>query len=279
MKKLILFLSLISFMLHACKQEINYQVSPDGLKYHFFEKNAAGKRGEVGDIYLLDIQAKRPDDSVILNTHLMGRKLKFERNKPVFPGDFHSALAMMQSGDSLVFVQIADSFYNKSFRLGLPSYLKPDDEIRFYVKVHDILNPFQHKMTMFEFELDEMENYLRKKKWKAQTDSLSGIKYEFLVKNESGSSLKNGDSVRIQYHYQLLDGKMIARSNPDDLTGFKVGSEQHIPGLSRLLMLCKSGERVRALIPFEQALGEQGNAQIPPYATIVADITIKEIVK
>lgn len=278
MKRQLLFLALISVLLHACKQEINYQVSPDGLKYYFFEKNAAGKRGQIGDIYLLDIQAKRPDDSVILNTHLMGRKLKFERNKPVFPGDFHSALAMMQTGDSLVFIQIADSFYNKSFRLGLPSYLNPGDEIRFFVKVHDILNPFQHKMTMFEFELDEMENYLRKKKWNAKTDSLSGIKYEFLTKNESGTFLKNGDSVRMDYLYQLLDGKMIARSNPNDPVGFRVGSEQHIPGLSRLLLLCKNGERVRALIPFEQALGEQGNARIPPYATIVADITVKEII-
>jgi FKBP-type peptidyl-prolyl cis-trans isomerase FkpA len=210
MKQQLFFLALISVMLHACKQEIQYQVSPEGLKYHFFEKNNGGKRGEVGDIYLLDIQAKRPDDSIIINTYALGRKLKFERNNPVFPGDFHSALAMMQTGDSLVFVQIADSFYTTSFRLGMPSYLKPGDEIRFYVKVQDILNPFQHKMTMFEFELDEMETYLRKKKWKAQTDSLSGIKYEFLNRNETGSPLKNGDSVRIQYHYQLLDGKMIA---------------------------------------------------------------------
>lgn len=266
---------LLLFAGTSCQKEIAYQSSEKGLQYHFFERDEHGKSGEKGDIYLLEVQAMRPDDSVFLNTRQLGRKLKFERNQEVYPGDFHHALSLMHVGDSMVFKVVADSFYNRSFKLGLPAYLKPDDEIRFFVRVKDIMNPYQHKMTMFEFELEQMESFIKEKKWTVVTDTLTGIKFEWMRHDSSQRAISVGDSIQMKYHYQTLEGKMIARSNPDDWLGFKVGSQQHITGLSRLLSLCHYGDKVRALIPFEQALGERGSAYIPPYTTFVSEIEIQ----
>ncbi len=259
----------------SCQKKVTYQTSEKGLQYHFYERAEDGKAGEKGDIYLLEVQAMRPDDSVFLDTRQLGRKLKFERNEEVYPGDFHHALSLMHVGDSMAFKIVADSFYNRSFKLGLPTYLKPDDEIRFFVRVKDIMNPYQHKMTMFEFELEQMESFIEEKKWTVVTDTLTGIKFEWMKQDSLSRAISVGDSIRMKYHYQTLEGKMIARSNPDDWVGFKVGSQQHIPGLSRLLTLCHYGDKVRAIIPFEHALGERGSAYIPPYTTIVSEIEIQ----
>lgn len=259
----------------SCKKELTYQLSEKGMPYHFFERSEQGKRGEIGDIYLLELQAMRPDDSVFLDTRALGRFLKFKRSQEVFPGDFHHALGMMSKGDSMVFKQIADSFYNRSFNIGLPPYVKASDELRFFVRVKDILNPYEHKMTMFEFELDQMEEFIRKKAWNVKTDSSSGIKYEITERDSSTRPIRNGDSILMKYHYTTLEGRMIARSNPDDWVGFEVGSEEHIPGLSIVLNKCRYGDKIRALIPFEQALGENGNAYVPPYTTFVVELEIK----
>jgi FKBP-type peptidyl-prolyl cis-trans isomerase len=41
----------------------------------------------------------------------------------------------------------------------------------------------------------------------------------------------------------------------------------------------KEGEKVRAVIPYEQAFGENGNAGMPPFTTIVMEIEVHKVTK
>lgn len=255
----------------ACKKSPTFKRSPEGLQYRFVEQTEIGKTGQVGDIYLVNLRALREDDSVFLDTRSMGNKLKFQRGKSAYPGDFQQALSYMKVGDSVVFRFRADSFYVQTFNLPVPAYLTSVEYIRMYIGLEDILSPIEHKVRMYQYELEEMETYLADKKWDYLTDTLTGIKYEVLEEGE-GSTYQDGDEVNYKYFMKLTDGKIVVRTNPDSYLSTVVDDGTHIEGLDHLFRSMKPGGKVRALIPFSLAFGDVGNAVVPAYSTIVVEL-------
>jgi FKBP-type peptidyl-prolyl cis-trans isomerase 2 len=264
-------LLLISVIFWSCNQSETFKRSPEGLEYRFVKQEEIGKTGKVGDIYLVNLQALREDDSVFLDTREMGNKLKFQRGKSAYPGDFQEALSYLKVGDSAVFRLRADSFYVQTFSLPVPPYLRSDEYIRMYIGLKDILSPIEHTVKMYQYELEEMESYLAENKWTYRTDTASGIKYEVL-KGGTGKVYGDGEEVNYKYLMKLTDGKMVVRTNPDSYVTTVVNDGTHIEGLDHLFRMMKPGGKVRALIPFSLAFGDEGNAVVPAYSTIVVEL-------
>ena len=233
----------------SCKKEIKYEKTTSGLEYHYFEKSDTGTKGKPGYYYLVDMVGQREDDSIFINSYELGQKIKLVRTHPPLHSLFNDALGMLRKGDSIIFKMKADSFF-RPLGQAVPGYIKPNENIRFTMKVKDILDPEAHLLMMYVNELDKMLEYIKLKKWNVTTDMTTGIKYEFVKKGNAVKAI-TGDEVEVNYFFTYLNDKIIIRSNPGDKV--TVGSLENLKGMSTLLLLAEEGSKVRAILPFAEA--------------------------
>ena len=104
----------------------------------------------------------------------------------------------------------------------------------------------------------------------------SGLQYEVLTEG-TGKSPKATDKVRCHYEGRLTDGSVFdssyQRGEPADF-----GLNQVIPGWTEGVQLMKEGAKYRFHIPYLLGYGERGaGASIPPYATLVFDVELIEV--
>ena len=106
----------------------------------------------------------------------------------------------------------------------------------------------------------------------------SGLRYNIISKN-NGNKPKVGDTVKVHYKGQLIDGTVFDSSyKRNDPIEFKLGIGQVIKGWDEGISLLSVGEKARFLIPANLAYGEMGaGGVIPPNATLVFDVELIEI--
>jgi len=270
------FVSLLAFSFPSCKDSKTYEltVSPSGVAYHFFESDPGAATGNVGDVYELNLSLANQRDSVFMRKMLM-----FQRNRPVYRGDFHEALSLLHKGDSAVFKVQADSFF-LHHGMSMPKAVKPGESLLIYLRCSKIMNPIEHLIFKNEEELKAINAFIERKSWNANTDT-TGIKWERVkTRVPEGEQVEIGDTVEISYFYYTLEEHIIQQSKPGDYWKFVVGDPTRISGLSRILTFMKEGEKIRAVLPFSQAFGEEGmGAFIPPFTSIVLEIEIHNLIK
>ncbi len=265
--KVLIVLVFTTLGLQSCGPKQFYEMTPTGLEYYFFDKNKEGKMGQVGDIYNINVTATTRRDSLLFNEHAM-----FKRNASIYPGDFHEGLSMLHVGDSVGFILNVDSFFGMH-NLTIPKGLENDSMFKLLIGVENILNPLDHLIYKSEQELVKMKEYVAKNGWNVQSDT-TGIMYEVVEEGTSDEYFQLGDSANLSYVYSTLDGRIIEKTRTNDVWKFEIGGLQtNVFGLSRLLTLMKHGQKVRAIIPFAEAFGEDGyGPMIPPYTTLVLEL-------
>lgn len=98
----------------------------------------------------------------------------------------------------------------------------------------------------------------------------------------TGDEVKAGDKIKVHYTGTLFDGTKFDsskdRNQPFELT---IGVGQVIKGWDEGILGMKTGGMRKLTIPYYMAYGEQGAGEglIPPYATLVFDVELIEIVK
>ncbi|MCU0348202.1 MAG: FKBP-type peptidyl-prolyl cis-trans isomerase [Saprospiraceae bacterium] len=106
----------------------------------------------------------------------------------------------------------------------------------------------------------------------------SGLQYEVLV-DGTGEIPKSTDKVKVHYTGTLIDGTVfdssVQRGQPATFPVTGV-----IKGWVEALQLMKTGSKWKLFIPYQLAYGERGaGGQIGPYATLVFEVELLEIVK
>ncbi len=106
----------------------------------------------------------------------------------------------------------------------------------------------------------------------------SGLQY-FVIKPGAGKSPAETDVVKVHYTGMLLDGKSFESTIGKDAAEIPVN--RVIPGWTEALLKMKVGDKWRLYIPSELAYGAQGppGGPIPPFATLIFDIELVEIVQ
>lgn len=272
------FLFFTSLVWFGCGQSIKFQKTDSGVEYHYYYQNPdTSGGGKPGDYYLLDMIGQREDDSIFINSYVLNQKIKIVRSKDLHSSMFNEVLAMLRKGDSICVQIPADSFF-KPLGQTVPKYLADSKKLRFTIKVSDIMSQQQHLLSMYNYEFDKMVEFLERKAWNYQTDTLTGIKYEVL---NTGNGIKaiQGDTAEVSYLLTYLDGKIINKTKEGDPLRFVVGSEAYMNGISRLVTLVAEGTKLRGLIPFSEGFGETGSAYIDPYATLIIEMEILKIKK
>lgn len=94
----------------------------------------------------------------------------------------------------------------------------------------------------------------------------------------TGSAVKSGDQIEVNYLGTLLNGQKFDSSyDRGETFSFAVGTGQVITGWDQGLLGMKVGGKRRLIIPADLAYGDQGIASIPPNSPLIFEIELISI--
>jgi FKBP-type peptidyl-prolyl cis-trans isomerase FkpA len=277
MKKSIYLLAAVAALFTVACGE--YKTTENGVKYRIITDNTEGRAvdGDTNAVLYMNYKlAVESTDSTLVET--------FSKNSPVYipvnEPNFKKAFELLSVGDSAELLINADTFFMNSFGQSRPTWIKEGDNIKFLVKVVDIMN----QQEIMKKEQDDMAKL-------QQADSLafnqmiatlpdakktaSGLYYQ-IEKSGKGKAAKKGDKVQVLYKGTLLNGQIFDENLTEGIT-FPVGLGQVIPGWDEVLQLMKEGDKVKTVIPWNLAYGNRGNGPIPPFSTLVFEMELVKV--
>lgn len=288
-------LALLAFS--ACKNSEfeGYTKAENGLHYKFYNKVENAKSPGIGDgVGFSFIIKKYSNDSVLVDSKSVGRDgsgiFRYILPKSSFAGSIEDALLMMGQGDSASFIVRADSFYLKTQRFNeLPPYIKPGENLVVAIKIHEVKSKKEieenQKAQQAEMEKAMAERQAQEKpafdKYLADNKittkpTASGLIF-IETKKGSGVKPKATDNVVVHYTGTLLDGtKFDSSLDRGEPATFPLN--QVIPGWTEGIQLMSKGSKAKLIIPSSIGYGPQGTGPIPPYATLVFEVELLDIV-
>lgn len=144
--------------------------------------------------------------------------------------------------------------------------------------------------TLKQAEEGKLANYVSKNKLDPKkTDS--GLQY--IVKEEgTGNKAVVGDTVVVNYTGTLVSGKIFDTNDAElakkentfnpmrqyEPIRFRVGHDPVIQGWTEGLQLLNKGSKATLLVPSSIGYGERGGGSIPPYAPLIFDVELVDII-
>ncbi|MGO1520124.1 MAG: FKBP-type peptidyl-prolyl cis-trans isomerase, partial [Sphingobacterium sp.] len=262
-----------------------------------------------GDVLAMDIVVKTDRDSLLANTYDLGLPqiapiIPDSMMQGGYPGDNNTILKMLGEGDSAVFKLNLDTM---AARTGQPKPEIADNYIQFTIKVRKHFK--KGDMTdsvLFEevnkYYLAQMEglktaeegkiaSFVEKEKLQPQKTE-SGLQY-VIQEEGTGDNPVIGDTVVINYTGRLTNDKVfdtndstVAKESdkfnpmrPYEPLRVRVGHTPVIAGWTEGLQLLNKGAKAKFIIPSSLGYGEkQQQNEIPPYAPLVFDVEVIDII-
>lgn len=275
----------LSLFLVSCSK---YSKTESGLRYKVLYKSPEKKLPVAGEYLQCFYSISNSEDSIIFSNfgQTPDRILLGEPTHK--GGDIMDALGMMSVGDSILFLINADSFYQKTRMEELPSYVKPNSDLKFVIKMDRSLNKYQvdslvnvEKLKRWNEEIENINAYVKKNSLEVTLDTLTGIRMYFYQKQADSAKRVNEGSV-IQFHMigKLMDGTEFFNSyTTPPARVVKVTRSDFKPiGMYEMLTKMKEGEKAIFILPYDLAYGAKGvEGMIPPFSTLVYDINILKV--
>ena len=306
MKKSILFLSAAVGLLATTSCQ-NFKKGDGGLEYNIV-KDAGAEKAQAGDLLSVDmIVTSDRKDSLLQSTYDIGLpqivNIAPDSIPGLYAGDYNSMFKMLGEGDSAVFRLNLDTMAAKT---GQPKPEFADHYATFKVKVRkhfkkgeltdsamyaQVDEYFKAEIeTLKQAEEGKLANYISKNKLEPKKTN-SGLQY--IVKEEgSGNKAVVGDTVVVNYTGTLVSGKVFDTNNAEtakkentfnpmrqyEPIRFRVGHDPVIQGWTEGLQLLNKGSKATLLVPSSIGYGERGGGTIPPYAPLVFDVELVDII-
>lgn len=269
-----------------------YTKAENGLHYKFLSQNESAPKAQEGEGVTIRYTLKLKEKDTVFFDSKMASPDGTNRlmlMKSTVSGGIEDALKMMAKGDSAEFVFNADSFFLKTNQMTeLPGWVKPNQNLVFTVKMVDLRSKkeieenqkmqraeqeAQMKMMM-EKEKGDWDKYLADNKITAKPTP-SGLIY-IETKKGSGPSPDSSSVVKIHYHGTMLDGTVFDSSVER--------GEPYVTPLSNVIRgwiigvpMMKKGGKAKILVPSNLAYGPYGQGKIPPYAPLVFELELVDI--
>jgi FKBP-type peptidyl-prolyl cis-trans isomerase len=271
---------LAAFIVSCSSGDKDFKKHPSGLSYRFLEMNPQGITPKTGDILVLSTKITNMDKVVVDESNFYRMQL----TNPKFKGDFNTALALMQVGDSVCFKLDAVGFFEKNRKRDLPKEFKTGDQVFIYVRLKNILSSEDLEgeressyHTDFEQEINLLKNYIELTNTTAKPTT-SGL-YYIEKKKGKGKKAEIGNTLVVHYTGTTIDGKIfdssLQRGTP--LT-FVLGKGQVIKGWDEGFQFMQAGGEGRLIIPSNLAYGKDGySTLILPYSTLVFEVELLEV--
>ncbi len=282
--KFTLLLSAILMLgFQSCNQkDKNFKTADSGLRYQFHETNNEAVIPKIDDVVILHLSYETPDGKVLFNSANSKREYMQTIKGATHPGgSFEDALQMMHIGDSATFKINARDFFKFSLRRdGLPSGLKPEDDVIIHVRLKSIvaresyakqLDKAYHSSEEKEMEL--LGKYLQNTNVTVEPTA-SGL-YFVSQKKGQGKQAEAGNTVKVHYTGTLISGKVFDSSLGKNPIEFQLGTGRVIKGWDEGIAMMHVGEKAKLIIPSKLAYGSQGVGDIIlPYSTLVFDVEL-----
>ena len=261
-----------------------YSKTVDGLYYKFHQQNNSAPKPQLTDFLKLDM-ACYLHDTLYYDFRNASNGVYSQLSESKFSGDLQKAYSLLHVGDSASFYVKADSlallYYDQDpAAVGLTS----DDYFRYEVKLLEVKTEEEFRsdiermnQQMIEASQAELTAYIQHENIKVNPYE-SGI-YIISMEKGKGRCPVQGEKVEIDFAAYLLNGKEVASTfDRDEKFSFVLGANYVIPGWEAVLPKMHLGERVKAIIPFEMAYGEQQVGEVPAYSNMVYDIKLLKII-
>ncbi len=275
---------LILLFIISCKSKEKFDTTENGLEYHFVEESDTARQPQYGDAVVLNMKIVW-NDSLIFDTKEIGVDYRIELKKPS-EGSIYEGLAMMHLGDSAIFSVDAFDFYQVTADLPVPTCIKKDDKLKFYVRLLDIMTQEDIEKEIARIdrmklknEKDLLQDYLYANNI-SQSPVSSGLYY---IEEKEGYGIKPelGDSVTVHYEGKLINNQpfdsSIKRNKPFK---FLYGDTTLIKGWTEGIGMMKQGGVAKLIIPSNLAYGKVGAGNlVPPYATVIFEVHLLNVKK
>ncbi len=120
---------------------------------------------------------------------------------------------------------------------------------------------------------NEISGYIAKRKWNMKKTK-TGLWYE-IIKHGNGKKAEAGMVAQLRYEIVLLNGTLCYSSDSLGIKKFKIGQGGVESGLEEAVLLLKSGDYARFIMPPHLAHGLIGDDnKIPPRSTIVYNVEL-----
>ena len=148
---------------------------------------------------------------------------------------------------------------------------------------NNTVNPEKYKAdlekvnkTLVTKENEDIDDYIARHEWKMNKTG-TGLRYN-IYKSGNGKKPKERDKVVIRFKVNLINGTECYNSDKDGLKQIDIGMAEVESGLEEGIMLMKTGDKARLIIPSHLAFGLLGDDnKIPKRATLIYDVELVEI--
>ena len=248
------------------------------------DKNA--RKIGIDDLLMMQIKGILiSSDSVMFDSYTTNKPFNLPANEVTLS----KYLVQLKKGDIAVFSIIADSLFKNIFKQPLTPAIKKGEFINFTVTVLEAMSKEElekKRDELAKLQAEKNKEYLIKDsvevaKYIAGLDNVmissSGLKYQKL-KSTNGAQAVKGSKVTVTYKGTFVDGKVFDQT-PAGAEGlsFELGAHQVINGWDEGIALMKVGESFRLIIPWNLAYGPNGQGTIPPYTTLIFEVTLDKI--
>lgn len=254
--------------LDANKDKEGWQVSPSGLQYKVVNEGS-GVTPAPTDFVTVHYEGKLIDGTIFDSSYQRKEPATFPANRLI--RGWVEALSMMKAGATWELAIPAELAYGDADRGTIP----PHSTLLFKMELLSV----KSQEALLEEHKNQQSAYLDEN---AQKDGVtvteSGLQYKVL-ESGNGATPTRQDQVKVHYAGRLIDGTEFDSSyrRGESIT---FGVTQVIPGWTEALMLMKEGDKWEIALPYTIAYGEGGaGANIPPYATLVFDVELIEVLK
>ncbi len=129
-----------------------------------------------------------------------------------------------------------------------------------------------------ETEDEQIRNFINRYGWK-MNETGTGLRY-LVYKHGSGPKAEHGMIARLNYEIRLITGDLVYSSKESGPKEFQIGSGGVESGLEEGILLLRTGDKAKFIMPSHLAWGLIGDQdRIPPKSTLIYDVELIELKK
>ena len=256
---MIMLIAMLLSSVSGFTQNEEFITTDSGLKYHI-TVHGEGELPKIGDRVVVHYTGKFEDGTKFDSSLDRNEPFEFELGARRVIEGWDEGIALLHKGDKATFIIPPELGYGSKAAGSIP----PNSTLIFDVELVDILPA----IIIEPFNIEG----------KACITTDSGLKY-YLVKEGKGKQAAPGYDVKVNYTGYFEDGTIfdssIKRGKPFKFT---LGMGRVIAGWDEGVALMKKGDKMRFIIPYHLAYGEEGYpGVIPPKATLIFDVELLEL--
>lgn len=232
-----------------------------GLKYLIAQANPKGDKPVQGGKVAVNYVAYFTDGNIFDATADRGTPFSFILGKNQVIKGWDEGVALMKTGEKFRFIVPYQLAYGEE---GYQGAIPPKATLIFDVELVEAKQAI--KPVLYDVS------------GKDTITTESGLKY-IVVNKGMGAKAENGKNVKVHYTGMLADGSIfdssVERGEPIE---FPLGQGRVIKGWEEGIALMNVGDKLRLIIPYELAYGEEGRAPvIPAKAQLTFDVELVDV--